>query len=88
MVFRSRSPTVLKNTTYCLVPTLCTYLWCCVVSASKREGKEFGLSLMEFADSISPADMEAWSEAVTSEHKSEEGASGSEKKRPLPPENS
>ena len=44
---------------------LCTYLWCCVVSASKREGKEFGMSLMEFADSISPDDMEAWSRAVS-----------------------
>ncbi len=43
---------------------LCTYLWCCVASASKREGKEFNLSLLDFADSISPDDMGAWTEAV------------------------
>lgn len=39
---------------------LCTYLWCCIVSASKREGKTFSLSLMDFADSIAPEDMASW----------------------------
>lgn len=39
---------------------LCTYLWCCVASASKHDGKKFTLSLMDFADSISPDDMSAW----------------------------
>ena len=29
---------------------LCTSLWCCVVSVCASEQKEFGLSLMEFAD--------------------------------------
>lgn len=58
---------------------LCTYLWCCVVSASKREGKEFGMSLMEFADSISPDDMEAWSRAV-----SDGGGDGDGEKKSLP----
>ena len=43
---------------------LCTYLWCCVVSACKCDGVEFGLSLMDFADSISQEDMGAWAEAV------------------------
>ncbi|MCM1332772.1 MAG: hypothetical protein NC248_09200 [Bacteroides sp.] len=46
------------------------------MSASKREGKEFGMSLMEFADSISPDDMEAWSRAVSDG----EGAGDGEKK--------
>lgn len=32
---------------------LCTYLWCCVVSASKREGRAFDLSLIDFADGMS-----------------------------------
>lgn len=44
---------------------LCTYLWCCIVSASKREGKPFDLSLMDFADSITPESMEEWSAAVS-----------------------
>ncbi|MDE6498221.1 MAG: hypothetical protein K2L21_06135 [Muribaculaceae bacterium] len=43
---------------------LCTYLWCCVVSASKREGKDFNLSLMDFADSVSLDDMTAWNQAL------------------------
>lgn len=46
---------------------LCTYLWCCVVSASKREGKPFDLSLMEFADSLTPEDMTEWNAAITAE---------------------
>ena len=48
---------------------LCTYLWCCIVSACKRDGKPFDLSLMEFADRIDPDDMAAWSEAVQAEAK-------------------
>lgn len=43
---------------------LCTYLWCCVVSASRREGLEFTMTLMDFADSISPEDMTEWNEAI------------------------
>lgn len=46
---------------------ICTYLWCCVVSACKHDGIDFGLSLMEFADSISPDDMTAWNDAIQSE---------------------
>ncbi|MDO5395653.1 MAG: hypothetical protein Q4F07_06785 [Bacteroidales bacterium] len=43
---------------------LCTYLWCCVISASKREGRRFDMTLMEFADSIDPADMEQWTKSL------------------------
>ncbi len=43
---------------------LCTYLWCCVASACKREGKRFDLSLMDFADNISPEDMAAWETSI------------------------
>ncbi len=48
---------------------LCTYLWCCVASASKREGKEFNLSLMDFADNLTPDDMAEWSQSVASADK-------------------
>lgn len=47
---------------------LCTYLWCCVASAAKRENKKFDLSLMEFADSIDPDDMKRWNEAIAAEN--------------------
>lgn len=46
---------------------LCTYLWCCVVSAAKREGKQFNYSLMDFADSFSSDDMKKWNETITVE---------------------
>lgn len=39
---------------------ICTFLWCCIVSASKADGKKFKLSLMDFADSVSPEDMNEW----------------------------
>ena len=42
---------------------LCTYLWCCVKSASKAEGKDFNLSLIDFADNVTPDDATAWAEA-------------------------
>lgn len=33
------------------------YLWACATSACRREGRPFGLSLEEFADSLTPADL-------------------------------
>lgn len=59
---------------------LCTFLWCCVVSASKREGIEFNMSLLDFADNLNPEDMEAWTEVVTKEQPSDETANSDEKK--------
>lgn len=47
------------------ITDLCTYLWCCVVSAAKREGKPFDMSLMDFADCLSPDDLQAWNEAIS-----------------------
>lgn len=34
------------------VTDMCTYLFCCIASACKHDGVEFGLSLMDFADSV------------------------------------
>ena len=48
---------------------LCTYLWCCVVSGSKRQGLDFNLSLMEFADALTPEDMADWQNALAAEVK-------------------
>lgn len=45
---------------------MCTYLWCCVTSASKHDGLDFGMSLMDFADSVSPDDMTEWANSVAS----------------------
>lgn len=46
---------------------LAVYLWCCVVSACKREGRDFKLTLMEFADRVTLDDLNAWAAAITSE---------------------
>lgn len=43
---------------------LCTFLWCCVASASKADGKKFDLSLMDFADNITPKELTAWAESI------------------------
>lgn len=58
---------------------LCTYLWCCVASAAKREGKPFDMSLMDFADNLSPEDMAAWSESIGED--ADNGDAEDEKKR-------
>lgn len=62
---------------------LCTYLWCCIVSACKHDGKEFKLSLMDFADSMSPEDMTEWAQALQADAQPAEAQSevGGEKKR-------
>jgi len=43
---------------------LCVYLWCCIVSACKRDGVKFDMSLMDFADSVSPEDIVSWNQAL------------------------
>lgn len=58
---------------------LCTYLWCCVVSAAKREDKPFDLSLMDFADSLTPEDITEWNAAITSEASKNEDTEGEKK---------
>lgn len=57
---------------------LCVYLYCCVVSACAAEKIGFELSLMEFADALSPEDMQAWTERLQSD------AGDSKKKRKKP----
>ena len=59
---------------------LCTYLWCCIVSACAAEKKEFGLSLMDFADSVTPEDMDEWTQSVTEQAGAGDEAGGGEKK--------
>lgn len=46
---------------------VCTYLWCCVKSASSADGKQFDLSLIDFADRIDQSDLVAWSSMISGE---------------------
>ena len=43
---------------------LCVFLWCCVSSACKADGVEFGMSVMDFADSISTECMMGWADTL------------------------
>ncbi len=56
---------------------LCTYLYCCVVSACAADKITFGYSLFDFADALSPEDMAAWTEQLQGDTKK---ADGEEKK--------
>ena len=39
---------------------ICTYIYCCVASASSADGVPFSMPLMDFADALSPAEMNTW----------------------------
>ena len=58
---------------------MCAYLYCCVASACAADKVPFSMSLMDFADSLSPEDMTAWANAVQAETSPAE--EGEEKKR-------
>lgn len=57
------------------VSDVCTYLWCCVASQSRKEGVKFDMSLMDFADWISLDDLAQWNLSMN------EGEDVAEKKR-------
>lgn len=43
---------------------LCMYLYCCVVSASAADKKDFKMSFLDFADALSVEDMDAWAKQM------------------------
>lgn len=61
---------------------LFTYMWCCVVSGAKREGRSFDMSLMDFADAVCPEDFAAWRDAMTAEAEAKAEEPDGEKKSP------
>lgn len=58
---------------------LCTYLYCCVASASAAAHKNFDLSLMEFADSIAPEDLAKWAQSMQGNNAAESAKGGKKK---------
>lgn len=58
---------------------LCTYLYCCVASASAADKVPFNMDLMEFADALSPEDLNNWANGIA-EDTNTENAAGTEKK--------
>ena len=63
------------------ITDLCTDLWCCVVSAARREGRDFDMPLMEFADCLTPDDLQAWNEAISTTADAGAGTDGEKKSR-------
>ena len=60
---------------------MCIYLWCCIGSASKHDGLDFNLSMMDFADSISPEQISAFAATIRDTSNSQDTKdSGGEKK--------
>lgn len=51
---------------------MCAYMFCCVASAYKHDGVEFDMSLMDFADSLTPEEFshiyKAYSEERTAQY--------------------
>ena len=60
------------------ISDLCTYLYCCVASASAADKIKFTLSLMDFADALDPAELNAWAAQMQQENK---GSADSEEKK-------
>lgn len=60
---------------------MCAYLYCCTLSACKKDGIKFDMSLMDFADSITPEDLNQWTAEVsdTTEQMPEEGSEDEKK---------
>ena len=59
---------------------LCTLLFCCVQSACKHDGVDFDMDLVDFADSIEPADLMAWASVINGEGGEDSGETDDEKK--------
>lgn len=62
------------------ISELCTFLFCCVASACNREKKPFTMSLMDFADQVSPEDMAEWQRSISREAEPVEPEEDDEKK--------
>lgn len=63
------------------VSDLVTYLYCCTTSACRRNGVKFSMSLMEFADSLSPDELNAWTQSLADQAQATEGADENEEKK-------
>lgn len=63
------------------VSDVCTYLWCCTVSACAKEGVPFDYTIMDFADSIDESDIIAWSTELNSAAEADAANSDSRKKK-------
>ena len=59
---------------------VCTYLYCCVASASAADKVDFRMSLLEFADALNPEDMNEWAAQMQQGSTANDNAAEGEKK--------
>ena len=57
------------------------WIWCCAVSGSKREGKQFPMTMEEMADMMTVEDMNDCLHSVASGNVSEDGTGSSDEKK-------
>ena len=55
------------------ISDLCLYRWCCVASASACDKIEFNMSLMDFADNMTPESLNDWAVRLRQEITSSSG---------------
>lgn len=60
---------------------LATWLWCCVSSACRADGVEFGLSLLDFCDLLTPDVLKSWALSEGGGSSLDDVASGSSEKK-------
>lgn len=58
------------------VADMVAFLWCCIVSASKADGVEFGIGLMDFADMIGPDSIREFYDSVDADRPDEKKTDG------------
>lgn len=51
-------------------------IWCCVVSACRADGVEFGIDFERFCDLATPQDMQRWNEALNATNDEEKKSEG------------
>lgn len=66
---------------------LLTFLYCCTASASAADGIEFNLTLEEFADRISPDELNQWTAAMQAEAAEANDAEDEKKSLSVSPNN-
>lgn len=62
------------------IADLCRFLWCCVVSASNREGKKLDMDFITFADSIDAETLTEWAAPLMEEAAKAKKEDSAEKK--------
>lgn len=63
------------------VSDMCVYLFCCIQSACAADKRAFDMGLMEFADSIDPEGLAAWTRQIQESAGASGTADGEDEKK-------